>query len=644
MADEKEILRYQLDISDVEAKAARIQQLVADIARTQAGGGNTAELEATLGREVVGLANFARESNRAGGAAGELIRNKQKLAAVVAMTGGEFGGLVSRLGTVVTLLLSMGPAVAGVAAGLAGLSIAQGVWRGIAEEAERARKAAEDYRTALDRINAERGQAVGGMTDILASAGLATGPTVRAAQQMARELEGMGFDPQRAAQIAAKGIVGGARTARESATGYYAQLGGWDVGQPGALRAFLERGPVEAVMAAEAQVDAAAGIEAGRVPPALRVQEMLARRGEAISTTEIEQRAARARELAARRRRAQEAMAAIEAGRETEEHRRAAVELDIAEGTGQLLSLLGPTERARMWQRAAERWAREQATVQPYATMLESAEQAYAQAGAAALPSDEELRAAEQRRRAAEAWSQARRGRGVGAGAVPRSARDALRVLDQRRAVTGAPGPVGRETSVAGGAGAVGEVGAPGGAGAAAAAAEVGVAPATDAEIDELLLHVALIIGGMHSAEYNAQRGDTAKQIFYENDVARTRQRYPAAARLVDLADKRQRELLYRAHAIRFWERDAQKARAEGDTRGAAWADEMVARQLRDDPSARPAADDPAGFIGALQRQHNVTIINIGTQFNAGDQRRSPHRNNGRLGVYSGASLRGGDL
>ncbi len=171
MAEEREILRYELDLTDVEAKVARVQQLIQEIGAQKAAGRDTSAAEQQVHVQLAGLSAAAglRDAEamaRSSGATEELVRQKAKLAAVVNMVGGQFGGAVQQVGSLVALLTTATPVVGGVALALAGVGAATAAWRHMREEIEKAnaelrkfgagqRALIEEKRGPLERIEGD---------------------------------------------------------------------------------------------------------------------------------------------------------------------------------------------------------------------------------------------------------------------------------------------------------------------------------------------------------------------------------------------------------------------------------------------------------------------------------------------------------
>jgi hypothetical protein len=138
MGTEREILKYEFDLTDAEAKAKRLQQLTDQIRAGRSSGGDTSELESQFNKELSGLGKLAEKKKEDAGATEKLLGQKEKLAQVVGMLGGTFGETAGRLGGLVQMLFSAGPAAAAAAAGMAALTIAVNIVKSIQAELEKA--------------------------------------------------------------------------------------------------------------------------------------------------------------------------------------------------------------------------------------------------------------------------------------------------------------------------------------------------------------------------------------------------------------------------------------------------------------------------------------------------------------------------
>ncbi|GAG44833.1 unnamed protein product, partial [marine sediment metagenome] len=76
MPGEEEILTYTLDVSDVEAKAGRLQELLEQIKAKRAAREDTSELEAQAGKEIDALGKLADKEQETAGATGDLVKQK----------------------------------------------------------------------------------------------------------------------------------------------------------------------------------------------------------------------------------------------------------------------------------------------------------------------------------------------------------------------------------------------------------------------------------------------------------------------------------------------------------------------------------------------------------------------------------------
>lgn len=123
MPEEREILRYELDISDAERKAEDLQRTLANIETTRASGGDSSSLEKQAIREGEALGALTGKAEETGEATKDLLRQKEKLGAVVRILGGRFGGMVSDMASVVELMKANSAAAGVLGAALAALAI-----------------------------------------------------------------------------------------------------------------------------------------------------------------------------------------------------------------------------------------------------------------------------------------------------------------------------------------------------------------------------------------------------------------------------------------------------------------------------------------------------------------------------------------
>jgi len=152
MASSPEILPYKLDITDVEAKAARMVDLMQKIAAGRAAKTDTSEFERQLESEMVLLNRSKGKTEESANAVQTLVKSKEKLGSVVGLLGGQFGGMIGQLGNVIELFIALGAAAAVPAAVIAGITLVVGL---LNQQAEAARKAAEEVKK-LDDAEKQR--------------------------------------------------------------------------------------------------------------------------------------------------------------------------------------------------------------------------------------------------------------------------------------------------------------------------------------------------------------------------------------------------------------------------------------------------------------------------------------------------------
>ncbi|MCC6360402.1 MAG: hypothetical protein IT450_16810 [Phycisphaerales bacterium] len=144
MSSSPEMMPYKLDITDVEAKAARMQDLLGKIASGRAAKQDTSELEKQLLGEMEAMSKSTGKTKEADSAIQTLVKQKEKLGSVVGLLGGQFGGLIGQLGNVIELFVVFGTVAAVPAALIAGVTALVGLYNSqaaamkeAADEAER---------------------------------------------------------------------------------------------------------------------------------------------------------------------------------------------------------------------------------------------------------------------------------------------------------------------------------------------------------------------------------------------------------------------------------------------------------------------------------------------------------------------------
>ncbi len=223
MGQETEVFRAELDVTDVEKKAERVQQLFTQIKQGKGRGEDVTALEKQLHVELDGLTKLGRQEKKTADATGDLIKQKEKLGAVVRSLGGNFSGLIGDLGGVVELLLQSGPAGAAAAAGMAGIAVVVGLYRSFNEELERAIELTKKLEAAQDEFTQQQVEPIEQITASLQQFGAFSQKNLRGAydlyadtlaegvgKQQAAELAGVGFmaklSPNQVARIAAAGL------------------------------------------------------------------------------------------------------------------------------------------------------------------------------------------------------------------------------------------------------------------------------------------------------------------------------------------------------------------------------------------------------------------------------------------------------
>ena len=193
MADEREILKYQLDVSDVEAKVARVNQLTASITEGRARGEDTSVLEQQLGRELDAMGKIAPATKKAGDEMFDFDRKGEKAAKSI------LGLLNPSLAQAVDLLIDVGEGAAHVSGSLAAMAGVGALLGGIVTLFERMKRQAEEAKKAIDAQLAamaklrEAGAAERqGLVSELAALGVSTagGDEQRTGQRFGRVLPG----------------------------------------------------------------------------------------------------------------------------------------------------------------------------------------------------------------------------------------------------------------------------------------------------------------------------------------------------------------------------------------------------------------------------------------------------------------------
>jgi hypothetical protein len=320
MADRGEVLRYELDISDVEAKAKRVQELTEQIARGRTGGKDTAELEHALSAELDGMGRLARQTGQSASETTKLVRQKQRLAQVVSLLGGRFGGLVRQLGSMVEMLVAGGRAAVGFGAALAGLTVAVGAINSIQAALRQLREEQEQLNQSIADFRQKQAEALSSMSTALSTLGLESPTGEQAAGRVAYGLQRhFGYQPDVAMQVAPLAVAGGL-SVEDAAALYQLQQMGYAPRTGADVEKLFQTAPPETLAEARRRagdvVQTVGGYGASmeaRPPVRLRPDELavqaLKDQGVDITIDEYRSRVARGREVQARMRQLDELLA-----------------------------------------------------------------------------------------------------------------------------------------------------------------------------------------------------------------------------------------------------------------------------------------------------------------------------------------------
>jgi len=217
VATEKEVLRYELDVTDVEIKAQRLAALVAEFKAKRAAGGDMSELEAAMQREMGGVERVAGKQKEAASATAALTHHKRELASVVGILGGRFGGLVGQLGSLISLLFSGSVAAVALGAALAAITVVENLWKRFTAEIERARVALEKFKLSYDKVALGQAGSAETIQKGLSELTVYSPERFQAAFAYYGELMKLGVEQEKAATVAAPGLVAGVTPARAAA-------------------------------------------------------------------------------------------------------------------------------------------------------------------------------------------------------------------------------------------------------------------------------------------------------------------------------------------------------------------------------------------------------------------------------------------
>lgn len=225
MAEQREVFKVDFDVSDVERKLARVRELMEQISAGRAAGGDVTRFERELEVEFQSMGKLGQATRDTGGATGDLIKQKEKLASVVGLLGGRFGGTIGQLGNMVELLLLGGGAAAGFAGVLAGATGLIVAMSSLKEKTEEANRALSEYESRMQGVLGQTVPAEALSKGLMKHGALGAGSD-RATAELYLEMLGSGVPSEMALPIAPLAHIAGAGAADAAAVAWAAQAAG----------------------------------------------------------------------------------------------------------------------------------------------------------------------------------------------------------------------------------------------------------------------------------------------------------------------------------------------------------------------------------------------------------------------------------
>ena len=208
--DETQIYRAELDISDFNTKADQLEAKIAQIRKGRANNEDTSALEKDLAKEFDGLANVIRQQEKAGASTEDLLKQRERLGAVVRSLGGSFSGLIGDLGGVIELLMSGSGAAVAFGGALAAVGAVSAVINRVKTEMAELRKEQEAIAKNAREMKAEFLGPQEQMAAVLQRFGGLTPETEAASGEMRRRLErNAGFDRGQATAVSPLAVLSG---------------------------------------------------------------------------------------------------------------------------------------------------------------------------------------------------------------------------------------------------------------------------------------------------------------------------------------------------------------------------------------------------------------------------------------------------
>jgi len=231
MPSEEEILKYVIDKSQAEAQLDQLQQRLEEFKAKRAAGEDTSEIEAQINKQITGLGKLADKEQETAGATEDLVKQKDKLSSVMRVLGGQSAGMVGDLGGVIELLMSMGPAAAGAAGALAGITLATAAYQKFNEEMKEAIQLQRDHNQAVTEGKLGEMAGLTGLRDQLEALG-GLDRLGDAYGMMGRLGRKHGFERERAAEVAGLGVMAGLGVEETAMLSHAMRSGGAQVETP----------------------------------------------------------------------------------------------------------------------------------------------------------------------------------------------------------------------------------------------------------------------------------------------------------------------------------------------------------------------------------------------------------------------------
>lgn len=238
----EELLKFKVDISEVESKLARIKALQEEVTKVRAAGGDTSPLDAELNKEIVSFGKLGQVGRQSAGGVNELVKSHRDIAGVAELAGAKLGPMVGNFADLFQVVASGNPALIAITAGLAVATLG---WKAFAASVEESTKKLEENATAAEKANRAARDQKGDQFDRLNALGAGTPENQAAAEANARNLrKRYGITGAHAAEAVAVGTAAGiGDTSDLAALAMFMEQGGQlgaDAEAPANARKFLQ--------------------------------------------------------------------------------------------------------------------------------------------------------------------------------------------------------------------------------------------------------------------------------------------------------------------------------------------------------------------------------------------------------------------